>query len=168
MLRHAVLAAPLVLAGCGAIPFLQQDLPAGANDPSAPIPAGAQTSGRSPAADSVVAPPSSVTARPEALDTTTEAERQAARAEAEQSAADSRALGTVTATLGDPAEQGLWLKSDLVSEEREGLVTTAGGASATLTLRPLGGDGGAQLSLAAMRTLDLSLAGVHEVTVSAQ
>jgi hypothetical protein len=163
MIRLACAVALVSLAGCGALPFVQQRVE---DAPAAPAPRPAVAEAPRASAPSVVAPPARVTASAAALDASSPAERAAARAQAQAAAPAARDLGRVTATLGDPAEQGLWLKTDLVEAETPGLVTTASGASASLTLRPLGGAGGAQLSLAALRTLDLSLAGIHEVTVA--
>ena len=67
--------------------------------------------------------------------------------------------------LGPPAEQGLWLKTDLVTETTQGRIETADGKSLTLELRP--GTGGALLSLAAFQALGLSLTGLPEMTVFA-
>ena len=101
--------------------------------------------------------------RAETLDTTTDAEK--AEALAAPAATGERDLGKVVVTLGPPAEQGLWLKTSLVTEVVEGRIETAEGKSLTLELRP--GTGGALLSLAAFQTLGLSLTGLPEVTVFA-
>ena len=99
--------------------------------------------------------------RAETLDTTTEAEK--AEALATPAAAGEQTLGTVVVALGPPAEQGLWLKTALVTKVVEGRIETAGGKSLTLELRP--GTGGALLSLAGFQALGLSLTDLPEVTV---
>ena len=101
--------------------------------------------------------------RAETLDSTTEAEK--AKALAAPAAKGERALGAVVVALGPPAEQGLWLKSELVTEVVPGRIETAQGQSLTLELRP--GTGGALLSLAAFQALGLSLTSLPEVTVFA-
>ena len=72
--------------------------------------------------------------RAETLDTTTDAEK--AEALATPAAAGEQKLGTVVVALGPPAEQGLWLKTALVTKVVEGRIETAGGKSLTLELRP--------------------------------
>jgi hypothetical protein len=68
-------------------------------------------------------------------------------------------IGETLASLGAPAEAGLWLRTGLVAEVREGRVERIGGESVTLELRPSGGNPGAgsQISLAAMQVLRLPL-----------
>lgn len=99
----------------------------------------------------------------EELDSTTDAEK--AKALAAPASLDERVLGKVVVALGSPAEQGLWLKTSLVTEVVEGRIETAEGKSLTLELRP--GTGGALLSLAGFQALGLSLTGLPEVTVFA-
>ncbi|TFL17965.1 hypothetical protein DR046_12460 [Jannaschia formosa] len=112
-----------------------------------------------------MAPPSTVTASAEALDTVSEAEKEAAREAA--AASTGGELGTVTVSLGDPAEPGLWVKSGLVSSEQPGTVRTGDGEAISVTLRPIGsGSGGPQISLAALRALGLPITGLHPVTLS--
>jgi len=101
--------------------------------------------------------------RAETLDTTTAAEKAAALAA--PAASGERNLGRVVVALGPPAEQGIWLKTSLVSETVQGRVETAAGKSLTLELRP--GTGGALLSLAAFQALALSLTALPEVTIFA-
>src|SRR6056297_2569014 len=57
-------------------------------------------------------------------------------ARAEGPIADVR-LGTTVASLGDPTEAGLWLKTPLVDLPGPGRVTTEGGASTKVDLIPL-------------------------------
>jgi len=63
------------------------------------------------------------------------------------------------AALGDPIEPGFWLKTPLVTAEQPGILERAGGATVQVTLLPLGGPatGGSQISLSAMRALDIGL-----------
>ena len=111
-------------------------------------------------------PPAQVAAAPAALDTVTEAEKDAARATA--AASTGGVLGDVTVALGDPADPGLWVKSALVTSEQPGTVRTGGGDAIAVVLKPLGsGAGGPQISLAALRALGLPLTGLHPVTLAA-
>jgi len=68
-------------------------------------------------------------------------------------------LGETVVALGDPVEPGFWLKTPLVTAEQPGILERPGGATVQVTLLPLGGPatGGSQISLAAMRGLDISL-----------
>lgn len=109
----------------------------------------------------LVAPPVTPLARSAAaLDNSTDAQRSAALQAAPGAGQD---LGRVTVTLGNPTEQGFWLRSALVTAPAKGRVTTDQGASISLDLLP--GTAGAQLSLAAFRTLGLPLTGLPSVTV---
>ncbi|MBF9049232.1 hypothetical protein GTA62_02670 [Roseobacter sp. HKCCD9010] len=75
--------------------------------------------------------------------------------------------GETVATLGDPTEPGLWLRTPLVRVEQEGRVMTEGGASVTLTLIPIEAEPGAgsRISLAAMQALGVSLTDLVPLTV---
>lgn len=75
--------------------------------------------------------------------------------------------GETVATLGDPTEPGLWLRTPLVRAEQEGRVVTEGGASITLTLIPIEAEPGAgsRISLAAMQALGVSLTDLVSLTV---
>lgn len=68
-------------------------------------------------------------------------------------------LGETVVALGDPVKPGFWLKTPLVTAEQSGILERAGGATVQVTLLPLGGapTGGSQISLAAMRSLDIGL-----------
>lgn len=99
--------------------------------------------------------------RAETLDTSTAEEKAAALAA--PAASGERNLGRVIVALGPPAEQGIWLKTSLVSQTVQGRIVTAAGKSLAVELRP--GTGGALLSLAAFQALGLSLTGLTEVTV---
>lgn len=106
----------------------------------------------------------------EEFDTTT-AEDRAAAVEAPVEPAGETALGTTNVSLGPPAEPGIWLKTGLVSELVEGRVENpATGKSVSLELRPSGGEAsaGSQMSLAAMRLLDLPLTALADVAVFAK
>jgi hypothetical protein len=94
---------------------------------------------------------------PAALDTTTAEERAAASAPASGGAS----LGTAVVSLGNPAEQGLWLETPLVSAAGPGRVVL-GGQSVQLELRPGSAN---RLSLAAMRLLGVALTDLPEVEV---
>ncbi len=98
-----------------------------------------------------------------ALDQTTEAERAAAVAA--PAVAAQRELGRIVVGLGPVTEQGFWLKSALVTAPAKGRVVTATGASVAVDLLP--SEGGALLSLAAFRALELSLTELPEVIVYA-
>ncbi|WP_103333712.1 hypothetical protein [Pseudotabrizicola formosa] len=117
------------------------------------------------AAPAVTAPPPVLGAGATAatLDTTTEEEKQAALAA--PAASGERALGTVSVSLGGPAEPGIWLRSALVTAAGKGRVVTASGQSVAVDLLP--GQGAAQLSLAAYVALGLPLTALPEVTVFA-
>lgn len=102
-------------------------------------------------------------ARPEELDTTSTAEKETALAATATS--QEQTLGTVVVALGPPAEQGIWLKTALVTEVMAGRIETATGQSLAVELRP--GTGGALLSLAAYQALGLPLTALPEMTVFA-
>ncbi len=95
------------------------------------------------------------------LDTTTEAEKVAALAA--PAPGGERKLGTLVVALGPPAEQGLWLSSELVKQGTQGRVMTGSGQSLMVELRP--GTGGALLSLAAYQALGLKLTDLPELTI---
>jgi hypothetical protein len=78
-------------------------------------------------------------------------------------------LGDTLASLGAPGETGFWLLTGLVSEPVQGRVETESGQSVGVELRPSGRDPGAgsQISLSAMRALDLSLAALAPLRVYA-
>ena len=100
------------------------------------------------------------------FDTTTAADRAAAVAKPEP--AGETKLGTTIATLGSPADPGIWLLTPLVSELTMGRAEyAANGKSVNLELRPSGKEKGAgsQISLPAMRLLDAPLAGLLELSV---
>ena len=109
----------------------------------------------------IVAPPPPENARTEEqFDTTTSEQREAA-----SSSSGGSLLGTVTASLGDPAKPGFWVETGLVTEVSQGRVRyPATGRSVSVELRPLPG-GSARVSLAAMRLLDAPLGDLAVVEV---
>lgn len=77
-------------------------------------------------------------------------------------------IGTTVASLGDPGEDGFWVKTPLVSAPTSGrVVYVTSGRSVQVQLIPLDGPsgGGSQISLAAMRLLDAPLTGLPELVV---
>lgn len=104
----------------------------------------------------------------EQFDTTSAADRAEAAAVNREPAGE-RLLGSTIASLGDPTDPGFWLKTGLVSALTPGRVETRGGASANLELRPSGAEvnAGSQISLPAMRVLDVPLTDLPELTVYA-
>lgn len=109
-------------------------------------------------------PPGANTA--EAFDTTTRAERATAKAPASPQAA--ALLGQTVATLGDPADPGIWLATPLAKAPGAGRVVSAEtGNAIQLELRPLDAPAtaGSRISLAALRLLGLPLAGLHPLEV---
>lgn len=155
----------LILAGCaGGLPFRRE----------APQPSVA-----------VVMDPDEAVARPQArpgagatsplraqgrsadtLDTTTPAERAAATAPRQ----GGQALGETLAGLGSPTEPGFWLQTGLVQNARPGRVEIPGGGSVSLELRPSGAAPGAgsQISLAALRALEVPLTQLVSLRVFAE
>lgn len=77
-------------------------------------------------------------------------------------------LGQTIASLGDPAQTGLWLETPLVGAEQSGRVTTKDGRSANLRLIPIAGEDGAgsRMSLSAYQALGLSPADLVPLTVT--
>lgn len=102
----------------------------------------------------------------ESLDASTATERAAA-ADVTQTSSESE-LGKTVASLGAVAEQGFWLKTSLVVSRHEGRVVWASnGNSVKLTLIPKPGKpgSGSQISLAAMRALEIPLTALPELIV---
>lgn len=97
----------------------------------------------------------------EEFDTTTSKDRQ--EAVAVDQAVGTR-LGKTVLSLGSPTEPGFWVKTPLVTKEQAGRVRIiASGAEANVTLMPIEGDGSAsQISLAAMRVLNVGLTDLPE------
>lgn len=130
--------------------------PEGAGTPPAPEP----TPQRRPS--TLLQGPSASAA---ALDTVSDSEKAEARALAQATSAGSE-LGQVTVALGDPVDGGLWVKSGLVDAETPGTVRTGAGDAIAVTLRPLGSEGGPQISLSALQALGLPLTGLHPVVLA--
>ena len=146
MNKIVILGVMLALGGCGAMQRLGL---ARAPAPEVAVPAVAAV------------PMGAGGATAAALDTTSEAEK--ATALATPAAGGERELGRVVVALGPPGEQGIWLKTALVTAVGKGRVVTASGATLAVELRP--GTGGALLSLAAFQALGLKLTDLPEVTV---
>ena len=105
---------------------------------------------------------------PDALDQTSPDERAAALA---PSTERTEALGDTLAALGGVSEPGLWLRTGLVTQVRQGRIELPDGSrSLRVELRPSGAPAGAgsQLSLAAFRSLDLPLTQLVSLRVFAQ
>ncbi|MGR3758088.1 MAG: D-galactarate dehydratase [Tranquillimonas sp.] len=105
---------------------------------------------------------------PAQLDTTTPEERAAAAAGPQEG---EERLGTTVASLGDPAETGLWIKTPLVTSTGTGRIENpATGKSALVELRPLdAADGaGSEVSLSAFRILGAPLIELPTLTVYAR
>jgi len=102
-----------------------------------------------------------------ALDTSSPAEKRAARKAAAKPQRERR-LGKTIATLGAVGEPGFWLKTPLVKTAIPGrIVWAANGNSIKAVLMPKPGPkgGGSQISLAAMRALEVPLTGLPELLV---
>lgn len=113
----------------------------------------------------VAAPPPSRAARTaDQFDTTTDEQRAAARVAPSD---DETRLGETVASLGDPTESGLWIKTPLVSTQQSGRIEyPATGESAVVELRPSDADGsGSQVSLAAMRLIGAPLTDLPTLVV---
>ena len=143
-MKYVVLFPAFVLAGCTSQSFQEVSQP-----PDVAVQTPAVTS----------PPPDARTVAQ--FDTTTAQERAAAMASSE--AAGETRLGTTIATLGSPADPGIWLKTPLVTERLLGRVDY-NGTSVNLELRPSGSEAGSgsQISLPAMRLLDAPLTGLLE------
>lgn len=111
-------------------------------------------------------PANAVTA--EQFDTTTAEDR--ADALAVSAPAGEARLGETLATLGSPADPGIWMETGLVTVLTPGRVeVVATGASVNLELRPSGGEPGAgsEISLPAMRLLALPFTAIEPLVVYA-
>jgi hypothetical protein len=120
-----------------------------------------------PTLDPTPPPPPPAAARTvEEFDTTSAEDRAAALAQ--PAVATEVELGTTIVSLGPPADPGIWLETPLVDSLVMGRVDyPAAGTSVALELRPSGGSpgSGSQISLAAMRLLEIPLTALAEVTV---
>lgn len=107
-------------------------------------------------------------AKAEAYDQTTKEEKAAAVAPVK---AGEQKLGSTVASLGNPTEQGFWIKTPLVKAPAKGrLAVPATGKSVNVDLLPLAGgaSGGSQVSLAALQMLGVSLTGLPRLDVFRQ
>ncbi|OOY09338.1 hypothetical protein [Thioclava sp. F36-7] len=155
-LSRPILALTLMMpiAGCATL---------GLNGPNAPGPA---TTAAPDAAAPVAAPipkPSAKTA--DSLDTTTAEQRAEA---AKKPMGGETKLGTTIASLGDPADPGFWVKTGLVKSETPGRIEDPKtGKSAKVTLIPSGkaAGSGSEVSLPALRLLEVPLTDLPELTV---
>lgn len=103
-----------------------------------------------------------------ALDQTSPEERAAAMA---PPAARTQLLGETLASLGSPADQGLWLRTGLVTRVTQGRIETQDGSgSLRVELRPSGAvaGSGSQLSLSGFTTLGLPLTQLVTLRVYAE
>ncbi len=102
----------------------------------------------------------------EQFDTTSEEERAAAVVREEP--AEDAALGMTIASLGPPAEPGIWLETPLVAELTPGRIAYQD-KTINIELRPSGGapGSGSQISLAAMRLIEAPLTSLPELQVFA-
>ena len=108
----------------------------------------------------------------EQFDTTSTAEKAAAAEAAKEAVAsgEGKALGATIASLGDPAQPGLWIKTPLVSAPAKGrVVYPKNGKAVELDLIPLDGPktAGSRMSLAALRVIEAPLTDLPEVQVFA-
>ncbi|WP_168771020.1 hypothetical protein [Palleronia sediminis] len=159
------LLAALSVAGCAQMRGDMAPQGAEATAPgAAPHAPGAAPSGAPAEIAAVVSAPEPPAAARTAADFDTVTDAQKAAATAAPTGGEER-LGEVVASLGDPTEPGLWLKTGLVTEPTSGRVEVVGsGASGVVELRPDPGDG-AQLSIAAMRLLNLGLTDLPTIAV---
>ena len=98
------------------------------------------------------------------LDIASDSERAAA-ADTTQNGARAL-LGVTVAALGNPTQTGFWLKTALVDVKTRGSIRNAAtGAAVNLTLLPLEAAVGSQVSLSAMRMLNVPLTALVEVRV---
>lgn len=91
---------------------------------------------------------------PDALDNTSAADLARAA-----DVSGGNGLGETIASLGDPTQAGLWLRTPLVASETPGRLQAANGQSLAVTLIPIEGEpsSGSRISLSAMRGLGLGL-----------
>lgn len=104
------------------------------------------------------------------FDTTSTVEKQSAASEAKaaQASGAGRFLGRTVASLGDPADPGLWLRTPLLKVPAKGrVVYPANGKAVQLDLIPIEGTAtaGSRLSLPAFRVIEAPLTGLPEVEV---
>ncbi len=161
-MKNFALLSALILSACES-PSLQGVF----KSPDAPVTTAAAVASPAPALVLTPPPPPPPAARTAAqFDTTTAEDRAAATAPA--APVGEQSLGTTLATLGSPADPGIWLKTPLVSTLTQGRIDYEGTAI-NIELRPSGGTAGSgsQISLPAMRLLGAPLTGIIEVAVFA-
>jgi hypothetical protein len=149
--------AALALPGCAVLDRLQ-GRPKAAPVPEAPLEA--------PLATEIAVPvettPLGATGQsPEALDTTSAAEKEAALAAPAPSAGGE--LGRQVVALGSPADPGLWVQTSLVAAVTKGSVRAPNGQTLSVELRP--GSGAALMSLAAYQALGIALTDLPELVI---
>ncbi len=112
-------------------------------------------------------PPPANATTVEQFDTTTAEDRADALATPDAPDGDAP-LGTTLATLGSPADPGIWIETPYVTEVAAGRAeVTSTGNSINIELRPSGGEAGSgsEISLPAMRLLEIPLTAIQEITL---
>jgi hypothetical protein len=150
-------AAALTLPGCAVLDRLN-------GRPKAP-PA-AETPAEAPLATEIAVPVETTPLgsggqSPDALDTTSTAEKEAALAAPAPAAGGE--LGRQVVALGSPIEQGLWVQTSLVTAVTQGSVRAPNGQTLAVELRP--GTGAALMSLAAYQALGIALTDLPELVI---
>jgi hypothetical protein len=154
-MKHVILISLLSLSlvpGCGVMSKLQRPKPAAT--PEVQI--------APPVATTTLAPVMGQAASPAALDQATAEQKQAAVA---KTGVPEQKLGTAVVALGNPVDQGFWVKAAVIKTAGKGRVVTANGASVNVDLIPA--TGAASLSFSAFRALGLGLTDLPEVTIYA-
>ena len=159
-MKYVILASAIVLAGCAELEALLEE-PELEPAPLAVEEASVETLDPTPPP-----PPPPEANTVEEFDTTSEEDREAALAI--PAATGEINLGSTLATLGDPADPGIWISTPLVDQLTMGRVEVAAtGKSINIELRPSGGEpgSGSSLSLPAMGLLEIPLTAIEEVIV---
>jgi len=152
--------AGVFMAGCAQLsPLNQTDKPGAEQTRPNARPAGAAAK----------RPPASARTA-EQFDTTSAAEKSAARTAAEvaQKSGQGKLLGRTIASLGDPTKPGIWIETPLVSEPAKGRAVYRGnGKAVQLDLIPIDGPAtaGSRMSLAALRVIEAPLTELLDVDV---
>ncbi|RVV96942.1 hypothetical protein EKE94_16520 [Mesobaculum littorinae] len=166
MKQYLALSAMVALAACSNLPN-----PFGRGPgQTVPAAAGPQETGVPATTGDPVRPqaPAPTTAARTADDFDTVSEEEKAAATMAPTGGETRLCETV-ASLGDPTDPGLWVKTPLVSETRSGRIEyPSTGKSASVELRPRGGSGGSEVSLAALRLIDAPLTDLPTLVVYAE
>jgi len=154
-MRHFFLGAFLFLSAC--------------TEPLFQTPTGATETTPPETLDPTPPPPPPPTARTvEQFDTTSQEDRIEAITVVQRTG--ERSLGVTNVSLGSSADPGIWIKTAQVTELQLGrAVYLVTGKSINIELRPSGGEAGSasQLSLAAMRLLEIPLTDLADVEVFA-